>query len=195
MTGVIMDPRGRLVQFNAVPPQLDTRKEPAPRIDWAPLFAEAGLDPEKYTSTEAQWSPPSYADARAAWEGKYADHPDIPIHIEAAAYRGRPVYFRVLAPWDKPLRQEESETSTRDRAGVMILTTVLLMVLAGAVLIARRNLRLGRGDRQGALKLALFVFAVTLFGMLVGGLITCPCLGANSPFFTSPSALPCSLRL
>jgi serine/threonine-protein kinase len=42
------------------------------------------------------------------------------------------------------------------------------MVLAGAVLLARRNLRLGRGDRHGALKLALFVFGVSVFGALIG---------------------------
>jgi serine/threonine-protein kinase len=168
MTSVIMDPRGRLVEFTSVPPQLDEQNEPTPPVDWKPLFVEAGLDPAKFTSAESQWSPPNYADERFGWEGKYADHPDIPIRIEAAAYRGQPVYFRIIAPWDKPFRQEETQTSGREMAGVIILMTVMLTVVVGAAVLARRNLRLGRGDRQGAFKLALFIFTVTVAGMLIG---------------------------
>lgn len=53
-------------------------------------------------------------------------------------------------------------------AGVVILMTVMLTLVAAAVVLARRNLRLGRGDRQGAVKLALFIFSVTVLGMLIG---------------------------
>jgi serine/threonine protein kinase len=168
MTSVILDPRGRLVEFVRVPPQFDPAKDTPLPIDWRSLFTEAGLDQTKFSSTEAQWSPPSYADARVAWEGTYADHPDIQIRIETATYRGQPVYFRVVAPWDAPLRQEETQASGRQLAGVTILTTVFLSVIAAAVVGARRNLRLGRGDRQGAFKLALFIFAVIVLGMLIG---------------------------
>src|SRR6185295_819694 len=113
-------------------------------------------------------SPQNYADVRAAWEGKYVDHPDVAIRIEGAAYRGQPVYFRVLAPWDKPMRQEAPQSTWREQAGILILMTVLLTVVAAGVVLARRNLRLGRGDREGAFKLALFIFAVMLLGMLIG---------------------------
>jgi serine/threonine-protein kinase len=168
MTGVILDPRGRLVEFSAVPPQFDPSKETPGPIDWTPLFAEAALDPAKFTPSEPQWTPQSYADERAAWEGKLADHPDIAIRIEGASYRGQPVYFRVLAPWDTPLRQHEAETSWRERAGIIILMIVLLIVVAGAIVLARTNLRKGRGDREGAFKLAAVVFSVMLLGMLIG---------------------------
>jgi eukaryotic-like serine/threonine-protein kinase len=168
MTSVILDPRGRLVEFSAVPPQFDASKDSLPPTDWTPLFTEAGLDMAKFTSTAPQWSPQSYADARAAWEGKYVDHPDVAIRIEGAAYHGQPVYFRVLAPWDKPMRQEAPQSSWREQAGILILMTVLLTVVAAGVVLARRNLRLGRGDREGAFKLALFIFAVMLLGMLIG---------------------------
>ena len=168
MTSLILDPRGRLVEFSAVPPQFDISTGSAPPIDWAPLFAEAGLDPNKFTPSEPLWSPQSYADKRAAWEGAYADHPDVAIRIEAAAYRGRPVFFRVVAPWEKPLLQEEPQASGRERAASTILITVLLIVVAGAVVLARTNLRMGRGDRGGAFKLALFVFSIMLAGRLIG---------------------------
>ena len=100
--------------------------------------------------------------------GHVCDHPDIPIRIEAATYRSQPVYFRVVAPWDKPVRQEETQTTRRQMAGVLILMSVMLTVVGAAVLLTRRNLRLGRGDREGAFKLALFIFSVTVLGLLIG---------------------------
>jgi len=168
MTSVILDPRGRLVELSVVPPQVDSSKESPEPMDWSPAFAEAGLDPAKFTPSEPQWTPQSYADARAAWVGALADHPDIAIRIEAASYRNQPVYFRVLGPWDTALRQEEPTASWRERAGIIILMVVLLMVVAGAIVLARANLRMGRGDREGAFKLAVFVFSVMVLGKLIG---------------------------
>jgi serine/threonine-protein kinase len=51
--------------------------------------------------------------------------------------------------------------------GVILLGGVLAAVLIGSILLARRNLRLGRGDRRGAFKLAFFVFSVTLLSTLL----------------------------
>lgn len=168
MTSVIMDPRGRLVRFNAVPPEFDPSNEPAAAIDWSLLFADAGLDLANFKPSEPQWSPQSFADSRKAWEGNYADHPDVPIRIEGASYRGKPVYFRVIAPWDTPTHQEDSPSSWRTTAAALILIIVLAIVVAGAVVLARRNLRIGRGDRAGAFKLAVFIFSVMTLGTVIG---------------------------
>ena len=56
-----------------------------------------------------------YADALAAWDGVYPDRPDIPIRVEAAAARGRPVYFGIVAPWTRP--QELEPTGPLNAAG------------------------------------------------------------------------------
>ena len=45
------------------------------------------------------------------------------------------------------------------RAGLAALLVWLLSVMVGGAVLARRNLRLGRGDRRGASRLAAFVFA------------------------------------
>ena len=45
---------------------------------------------------------------------------------------------------------------------------ILAVLLAGGVLFARRNLRLGRGDRRGATRLAMFVFALMMVTWIVG---------------------------
>jgi hypothetical protein len=153
-----LDPRGRLRSFQAVPPQVDEATGPAPSPDWPTLFAEAGLDITKFTSTASKWLPPVNSDSRVAWEGVYPYRSQFPLRIEAAAYRGRPIYFEMIDPWDKPARLGASQQSAR---GIPFLVFQLTLFCLGAWL-ARRNLRLGRGDRKGAFRLALYFFFTSL---------------------------------
>jgi serine/threonine-protein kinase len=155
-----MDPEGRLRTLWAVPPQLDESTEPPPEVDWSPLFTAAGLDEADFRRESPQWNPPDFADSRAAWSGSYPERPDIPLRIEAAAYRGRPVWFDTLAPWDRPWRMVERELSPGLKFIGIFFSTILVLLMAGAVLLARRNLRMGRGDRRGAFKVALFIVLV-----------------------------------
>jgi hypothetical protein len=167
MANVILDMRGRLVEFSAVPPQVDSSASTA-QPEWSPLFSEAGLNIANFTPVDSTWLPPTYADVRAAWEGTYPEHPEIPIRIEAAAYHGRPVYFHVIPPWEKPVRQEEVLGVANRKAAGIILAIVFFAILIASVLFARRNLRMGRGDRKGGFKIAFFVFSVVLIGGIIG---------------------------
>jgi serine/threonine-protein kinase len=163
MTGVHYDVEGNLLRFYAVPPQLE-RESPASASppDWSPLFAEARLDPGSFRPVEPRWSPPFFADARAAWEGTWPERPDLPVRIEAAAWRGKPVWFDVVWPWTKPERMEKYAwpASKLLRQAVFIATVLLLVGAAG--LMARRNVVIGRGDRRGAFRVAM-VLAVLGF--------------------------------
>jgi serine/threonine-protein kinase len=105
------------------------------------------------------WTPPVDSDARAAWTGTLAERPDIPMRIEAAAYRGKPVYFELIGPWTRPERMQPYQPTSGEWVGAVIGIVLLLSVLVGGAVLARRNLRLGRGDRRGAFRLAAFVFA------------------------------------
>ncbi len=167
MVNLTLDTRGRLIEFNAVPPQVDGGQQQTTQFDWAVLFSEAGLDIADFTSSNSTWSPPVCYDARAAWEGACADNPDIPVRVEAAVYRGKPVYFQIVYPWDKPLRQEEAAgLSGRNVAGIL-LTVTFIAGLIGAVLLARRNLKLGRSDRKGAFKIVIVAFCCVMIGSLL----------------------------
>lgn len=177
MAKVILDMRGRLVEFYAVPPQVDTSPSTI-QPDWSAAFAQAGLDIANFKQVESVWVPPTYADARVAWEGAYADHADIAIRVEAASYRGRLVYFQIIPPWEKPVRQEEAYSRTSRQAAGFILAAVFFAVLAASVMLARRNLRLARGDRKGAFKLAVFMLMALLIGQLIGA-DHVPALGAE----------------
>jgi serine/threonine-protein kinase len=167
MTKVILDVRGRLLEFQAVPPQVKDKTAQTSEVDWATLFMESGMDIRNYRQTESNWAPPFYADANLSWEGPHVDHAEIPIRIEAAAYQGKPVYFQIVAPWDKPLRQEETGLGARRRAAAVIIILVLLSVIVAAIFLARRNLRQGRSDTKGAFKISIFVFLMGLAGNLL----------------------------
>jgi hypothetical protein len=69
MRSVILDTRGRLVKFHAVPPQVDSEVKALQTLTWKPLFDAAGLDVSAFTGTRPEWTPHSFADTRAAWEG------------------------------------------------------------------------------------------------------------------------------
>ena len=191
MTLVVLDTEGRLTYFEAVPPQVYEEQPGAARTnaeapttgaatntgatatnletarpDWASLFADAGLDFNSFRPAPSRWTPPQHADARAAWEGTYADRPDMPLRVEAASHAGRAVYFEVVNQWRKPARQTPVEESAADRAGFALLLAFYFVPLVVAALLAWRNLRLGRGDRRGAFRLALFIFTMKLLHWL-----------------------------
>jgi serine/threonine-protein kinase len=156
---------GRLLEFHAVPSQAEAAPaDPAP-ADWRVLFEEAGLSLADFQKAEPQQLPPVYADERAAWEGFSAGQPRFPLRVEAAAYHGRAVHFEVRGPWSQPsLMQPEADAgSTRFFA---IIFAVFMTVSVTGVALARRNLRLGRGDRKGAFRLAVVIFALSLTAWL-----------------------------
>ena len=165
MVAVALDARGNLVGFRAAPPQVEPPGV-APAPDWKPLFDAAGLDPARFTPSVPRWLPGEPFDARADWDGAYASTPSVPIHVSAAAWRGRPVSFEIIGPWSVPGRMQ----ATPRAAGVIardaaILFIILSIMVAGA-LVARRNLRMGRGDRRGAFRVSAFVFALSLVSWL-----------------------------
>jgi len=90
------------------------------------------------------------------------------VHIEAAAFHGKPIEFYVLSPWTRPWRMTPFVDETGRMLGNDILAVLLLAALGGGVFFARRNLRLGRGDRRGAMRLSLFIFTSLLLGWIVG---------------------------
>jgi len=165
MVSLTLDKTGRLVSLLAVPVQSETSQgAPAASTpasaNWIALFAEAGLPIAQFTLVEPRWIPPIFADARAAWEGKYPDRLDVPIRIEAAAVRGRPTYFEIVAPWTRPRNEDAIQGNTSgERVALYMRTAVAPLAIITALLLALRNLRLGRGDRRGALRLSMFLLA------------------------------------
>jgi len=170
MTTVTLDTAGRLRSLVVAPPRVDRatpeQRAASPSFDWSALFAEAGLDPSRFSPAAPEWVPPHAYTERAAWEGAYPLQPETRVRVEAAAYGGRPTYFELIEPWDRPPAPQGSAESARERALVVLLLCVFFTTMVGGALLAWRNLRLGRGDRKGATRLAAFLFVVFLISWL-----------------------------
>jgi predicted Ser/Thr protein kinase len=171
MTSLLLDSEGRLLELSAVPPQRETgvADEGGGRVpDWAALFAAAGLDPARFTPAAPEWTPRTFADVRAAWTGSVPELDDVPLRVEAASYRGRPVFFSVVAPWTRAARMEEAPQTTINRVAVGLTTLMVALILVSAVVMTRNNLRTGRGDRAGAARLALVVLGLNMTAWVLG---------------------------
>jgi serine/threonine-protein kinase len=165
MVEVELDAQGRLVNFEAVPPQRDANATTvAEAADWSSLFAAAGLDPSQFRSVTPQWSPRNFADTRAAWEGTPAGPLNVTLRVEAASYKGKPVSFALIWPWTTPSRMELSKPAQRFNVANAINITLFLGIILAGLLIARHNLKLGRGDLRGATRLGLAIVALRLAG-------------------------------
>jgi hypothetical protein len=132
------------------------------------LLGAAGLEASGLRPVEPRWAAPVDSDRKAAWEGAYPGEPRVEVRIEAASYHGRPVWFEVLPPWAGPGRMRDlgERTSRTPIAGAGVAILALAMPLGG-ILLARHNLRLGRGDQKGAFRIALFVFVTYSLARLV----------------------------
>jgi serine/threonine-protein kinase len=165
---VWLDTKGRLSRYEAVPPQIDRQEGGAPReMDWAPLFVAAGLDQSRFTATAPEWVPLAGFDARAAWTGTLAARTDTPLRVEAASWRGRPVFFRVIAPWTRPERQRSGAPDRGLMATLPLGVGAMILLAVGGVVLARHNVASGRADLRGAGRLAFFVVGLMFTGWVL----------------------------
>jgi predicted Ser/Thr protein kinase len=169
MTLAVVDASGRLAEFSAVPEPTQPDAVAAPQMNWNVLFEAAGLPMAGFTPVAPRWRPAAYADERMAWEGALPDAPDRTVRIEAAATAGRPVFFAITGPWSQSRRTATLPPTpllNRITAGIAALVMPSLM-LVGALL-ARRNVKLGRGDRRGAFRAATAVFVLLIGAWFLG---------------------------
>jgi hypothetical protein len=168
MALVGLDPSGRMVQLVVVPPPVQEAASAAPLPEWPALLAAAGFEPSAWKPVAPRWTPPVYADARAAWEGTWPNRPDLPVRLEAGAFRGKPVYFEAIYPWTRPARTVSSALTAVERAALALLFLMIAAMIVAVVIFAQRNLRAGRGDRRGAFRLSAFVFAAMFVAWFFG---------------------------
>jgi serine/threonine-protein kinase len=154
------DTTGRLVLLRAFPPE---HEPPAiAPVDPRRLFDAAGLDPAGFDAATPGFAPWSPADQRLAWVERGGGG----RLVEAAFWRGRPVHVRVGAVAGAPAEQPAPGVSDA------FLDLFLLVTVLGSSVLAWRNLRLKRGDLQGALRIGLFMLGVLLLaGLLPAGAV------------------------
>ncbi|HWJ56413.1 MAG TPA: serine/threonine-protein kinase [Vicinamibacterales bacterium] len=164
MTATLVDSRGALIEFHAVPPQRtpaqSTPSQPAPipptpNVDWQIVFDAVGWPRDRFTPATPEWTPLVDTDLRAAWTGTLPELGTTPLRLEAGTFRGRLVFVQTVGPWTGASREAPPETKTfAQRMPDVFLALLILSLIVGSVLLARRNMVLGRGDQQGGWRVA-----------------------------------------
>jgi hypothetical protein len=134
---------------------LSARPSRADGPPWPRLFAAAGLDLAQFTPATPKWTPAFAFDTHLAWEGQQGP---AQLRVEGAAQHGWVVEFRVLPTSVEPAPQP-GYLRTQTLLDLIVAIFVFASIGVLAVL-ARRNARMGRGDRKGALRIAVVVFVV-----------------------------------
>ncbi len=165
-TRLKLDAAGRLVEFESVPPQIDDTPARSGAPDWSPLFNAAALDVNHFNSVSPRWTPTGPFDQRAAWTCSFPGWPPDALRVEAASWRGKPVSFLMIGPWSRPERVEIIKPTAAQKLAQAINIVLFFAILIGACLVARHNVRTGRGDRRGASRLGFWLVALNLLAWL-----------------------------
>lgn len=164
MATVVLDGRGRL-QSLMIRPEAglaspgSAASDPAGEtVDWSFLLRRAGLDPGQLHPTEPIALPPVWADQAIAWT---TDSAGSMLRVEAAAWQGRPVFFRILRDEPPP------DALTSGPFWWLAMNAFFLLLWVAGLAQAHRNQVLGRGDRDAAFAL----FLVGVLGSLAAWLL------------------------
>lgn len=160
MANVEIDANGRLIRFAVVPPEAEDPPSQPRTVDWMRFVAEAGIDAATLRPARPRWRVPVDSDEKAAWEGQYREQPGVTVRVEAASHHGRPVWFSVIPPWQKADRVGYAGAPSVSKLVEMLTAIIGFFSIWGALFLAHRNLRRARGDRRGAIRLALFLMVV-----------------------------------
>jgi serine/threonine-protein kinase len=147
MTLASVDGHGRLLAFYAAP--RDAQRSAAPED----VFRAARLDIAQFREVPASFVPQHASDSIRAWEGVHPDLPFLPLTVRIASWRGQITQAEFLYPYQKPATgQPAPPLLSRARELAVYLLPILGTLFAA--LVARRNWKLGRTDRRGALRVA-----------------------------------------
>jgi serine/threonine-protein kinase len=161
MINMVIDAQGRLSYLQAIPDEVQPGSTAARPVDWKPLLQAAGLDPTQLKSAAPTRLSLAAFDERAAWTGSWPGS-DYPLRVEAAAWRGRPVFFDLIGPWSSPHRSLHQSQTPRQHASLIIAVILSILLSAGGALMAVRNYTQGKSDVRGAFRLASAVFIIEM---------------------------------
>ena len=160
MVSIRVSSRGKLLEFWALPPRIEEVTNTAVKFDWQPLFDAAGLDQSHFKVVVPKQVPPVPFDDSSEWDS--TSRSGTPIHVAAAAWRGKAVYFEVSGSWSHTVESETLPSWNVNLGGSVtnaetyflsgLTVFVVLSVFIAGMFFARRNLRMGRGDKTGALQ-------------------------------------------
>jgi serine/threonine-protein kinase len=161
MMNIQVDSRGRLTYLEVIPPQRDTSSPATAPYDWKQLFGLAGLDISLFKPAEPNWNSLAAPDTRASWTGMWPGT-NYPLRVEAGTYHGKPVFFALVGEWTKANRMQAAESSIGKKVGQTVMALIIVGLLVGSVLLARRNYLRDKIDYKATSRLAAVVFTIQM---------------------------------
>lgn len=157
---VVLDSKGAIVRL-----EVSQQTAPATATDtqWSELVKQAAVPKEESRKVDPVLVPRVAADKRAAWEWTLPD--GSVTRCEAASLGGTPVYLEVIPKFHPPTAAAAEEDNRFNT--FLTATMISLLLYGGPIALAVYNLRLGRGDRRGATRLALGVLVISTIEWLM----------------------------
>ncbi len=162
---MVLDTRGQL-RAARVTPHPGRAADPDP--DWNPWHRSAGLAPGSLAPDPGDAGLPIAADRCWAWRTVGATESLGRVRVEAAAWRGQPVWYAVqpVVP-NVAAATEVADVARRETASTVVSSLLLTVLFLVALPLTRLNLRRGRSDPRGAFRLGAFVFLAAGFVSLL----------------------------
>jgi serine/threonine-protein kinase len=179
MVQVNLEAGGKLRWFSAMP--LADAADLAQPVEPSAVFRLAGLDPAAFTETAPKFVPPGPADRLRAWKGPHPRIPNLDLTVEMAFWKGRVTAVHVLENWKDD--RAAGVTASSQAIGIALMLVSGMGILA-AILLARRNWKLGRVDHQGALRIGMARFFLGML-MWLGTVHAIPSSDTAGLFFNS----------
>jgi hypothetical protein len=145
-------------------PHVPSDSLPANQQAWPGLFAAAKLDMGKFKPVDADWYPREIMDRQFAWQGQQFGKN---IRVRAGTFRGKPVYFEVLAPWKKESAGEYNSSLGAYRLVNVINLTLAASLFCLAAFLAVRNLRRERSDARGGIRGSALLFVALSISIIL----------------------------
>jgi hypothetical protein len=161
-----VDGHGRLLRFQALP-YGDGAITPVPPET---IFKALRFDLTKFQEMTPTFTPRYASDVTRAWKGQHPVIANAPVSVQVAWWKGQVTEVAVETPW-RPLKAPPEQQSMAEKVRGFVSLALSGLGILFAILFARRNWKLGRTDRQGAFKLAIFkvvTVALIWFGTVHG---------------------------
>jgi predicted Ser/Thr protein kinase len=155
-----IDGHGLLREFSAIPYDADALATP---VEAEAVFRAAGLDLKNFTETAPLLLPQHAADQLRAWKGPHPKIPDLELMVEIATWKGRVTQAVVEFPWTRAIAPGNS--TAQKLRGLFLLAAMGAAGFFG-ILLARRNWKKERVDKQGALRIAIACFALHMIAWI-----------------------------
>lgn len=162
MIQVILDGHGRLRELTAAP--YNPGDEPGPAVAnlQEAVFQAAGLNSKAFIEIVPVTVPMHASDRFQAWRGPHPGIPATPLVVEIGTWKGRLTHAKVAYPWMRAAGGARPQRSFFARVRGHLTLFFAAVGLVFVVLLARRNWKLGRTDRTGALRIATVKFVLGL---------------------------------